>query len=434
MARRVKPKIKYNKKKKTPKAVVGAATAALGLGKSIFGAVQARRARKAERAFDKSRLERGVSSAAQKLADQPIDQSYINQLQQQQAADRASAMGALAKDPRNVLAGVQALEGQAAKQRTGLLGMQQQAKTRAMENLAREQQMAETQRLGVAEAELKGIQAEKAAGTQNEKAAGTQNLFGGIEDIASGIGQMSPIGGTGGGTGGGTDGAPKLDGTLFGSRGYQGLNPNKYKLNEKGGKISKDGGVTPGEFDHSTNKIDMVQDGEKIGEATGGELILPPDDVQEIRMALDKGDKESAFELMERLVAKYDSNVIGDDDDSEAQEGAKMQDPTVPPLDSDRANEITRVMKSNADQVRNVGELPFDEDPTNPAGLVKYVGDKLSFDIDSTNKAEIEFIKNYRDFLIQEKGRADAPKKEMMGGGYLAKVKARMGSYIKSKM
>ena len=408
MARRVKPKIKYNKKKKTPKAFVGAATAALGLGKSIFGAVQASRARKAERAFDKSRLERGVSSATQKLADQPIDQSYINQLQQQQAADRASAMGALAKDPRNVLAGVQALEGQAAKQRTGLLGMQQDAKTRAMENLAREQQMAETQRLGVAESELKGIQA--------EKAAGTQNLFGGIEDIASGIGQMSPSGGTSGRTGGGAGETSKLDGTLFGSRGYQGLNPNKYVGMEDGGKIDKEGGVTPGEFDHSTNKIDMVHD------------------VQEIRMALDKGDKESAFELMERLVAKYDSNVIGDDDDSEAQEGAKMQDPTVPPLNQDRAQEITRVMKSNADQVRNVGELPFDEDPTNPAGLVKYVGDKLSFDIDSTNKAEIEFIKNYRDFLIQEKGRADAPKKEMMGGGYLAKVKARMGSYIKSKM
>ena len=408
MARRVKPKIKYNKKKKTPKAFVGAATAALGLGKSIFGAVQAGRAKKAERAFDKSRLERGVSSATQKLADQPIDQSYINQLQQQQAADRASAMGALAKDPRNVLAGVQALEGQAAKQRTGLLGMQQQAKTRAMENLAREQQMAETQRLGVAESELKGIQA--------EKAAGTQNLFGGIEDIASGIGQMSPSGGTSGRTGGGAGETSKLDGTLFGSRGYQGLNPNKYVGMEDGGKIDKEGGVTPGEFDHSTNKIDMVHD------------------VQEIRMALDKGDKESAFELMERLVAKYDSNVIGDDDDSEAQEGAKMQDPTVPPLNQDRAQEITRVMKSNADQVRNVGELPFDEDPTNPAGLVKYVGDKLSFDIDSTNKAEIEFIKNYRDFLIQEKGRADAPKKEMMGGGYLAKVKARMGSYIKSKM
>ena len=178
----------------------------------------------------------------------------------------------------------------------------------------------------------------------------------------------------------------------------------------------------------------MVQDGEKIGEATGGELILPPDDVDDIRSALKNGDKEAAFKLMEDLVAKYDSNVIGDDDDSEAQEGAKMKEPTVPPLDGDRANEIVKVMKSNADQVRNVGELPFDEDPTNPAGLVKYIGDKLSFDIDSTSKAEIDFIKNYRDFLIKDKGRVDAPKKEMMSGGYLAKVKARMGSYIKSKM
>ena len=35
MARRVKPKIKYKKNKKAPKAFIGAATAALGLGKMI---------------------------------------------------------------------------------------------------------------------------------------------------------------------------------------------------------------------------------------------------------------------------------------------------------------------------------------------------------------------------------------------------------------
>lgn len=204
---------------------------------------------------------------------------------------------------------------------------------------------------------------------------------------------------------------------------------------EKGGKIDEDGGVTPGKFDHDSNPIDMVKDGKKIGEATGGELILPPDDVKDIRMALDKGDKDSAFKLMEKLVAKYDSNVIGGDDDSEAQEGALMPtDPPIPGIDGNRANEIAKVMKENSDQVRNLGELPFDKDPTNPAGLVKYVGDKLSFDIDSTSVAEIDFIRKYRDFLIKEKGRVDAPQTKMMNGGYLAKVKARMGSYIKSKM
>jgi hypothetical protein len=388
MARRVKPKIKYNKNKKTPKAFVGAATAGLGLGKMIYGGIQARKAKKEERAFDKDRLKGQVSSATQKMADQPMDQGYIEQMQGQQAADRASAMGALSKDPRNALAGVQALESQAAKQRTDLMGMQQRAKTSAMQNLAKEQQAVEKQRLDVAGAELEGI--------RGQKAAAEQNIFGGLEDVASGVAE------------------------------YQ-----ESKL-KKGGKIGEDGGVTPGEFSHEENPIDMVQDGEKVGEATGGELILPPDDVDDIRSALKDGDKEAAFKLMEDLVAKYDKNVIGDDD-SEAQEGGKVKKPTVPPLNQDRAQEIVRVMKGNADQVRNVGELPFDEDPTNPAGLVKYVGDKLSFDIDSTSKAEIDFIKNYREHLINDKGRVDAPQSKMMGGGYLSKVKARVGAYMKSK-
>jgi hypothetical protein len=393
MARRVKPKIKYNKNKKTPKAFVGAATAGLGLGKMIYGGIQARKAKKEERAFDKDRLKGQVSSATQKMADQPMDQGYIEQMQGQQAADRASAMGALSKDPRNALAGVQALESQAAKQRTNLMGMQQRAKTSAMQNLAKEQQTVEKQRLDVAGAELEGI--------RGQKAAAEQNIFGGLEDVSAGIGEGA-------------------------------LTDLGIVKTEKGGKIGEDGGVTPGEFSHEENPIDMVQDGEKVGEATGGELILPPDDVDDIRSALKDGDKEAAFKLMEDLVAKYDKNVIGDDD-SEAQEGGKVKKPTVPPLNQDRAQEIVRVMKGNADQVRNVGELPFDEDPTNPAGLVKYIGDKLSFDIDSTSKAEIDFIKNYREHLINDKGRVDAPQSKMMGGGYLSKVKARVGAYMKSK-
>jgi hypothetical protein len=263
MARRVKPKISYKKNKKAPKAFIGAATAAIGLGKAIYGGIQSSRAKKAEAAFDKSRLETKVSSATKKLADQPIDQNLIEQMQGQQAADRASAMGALSKDPRNVLAGVQALESQAAKQRTDLMGMQQKAKTRAMENLASEQTAVDKRKADIAGQELAGI--------VGQKAAGEQNIFGGIEDVASGIGAMAE------------DGA-KID--------------------------AEEGGVTPGEFDHDSNPIDMVQDGEKIGEATGGELILPPDDVEDIRMALQSKDKDSAFELMEKLVAKYDSNVI----------------------------------------------------------------------------------------------------------------------------
>jgi len=287
MARRVKPKISYKKNKKTPKAFIGAATAAIGLGKSIYGGIQASRAKKAEAAFDKSRLETKVSSATQKMADQPIDQNYIEQMQGQQAADRASAMGALSKDPRNALAGVQSLEAQAGKQRTELLGMQQDAKTKAMQNLATEQKAVGDRKAEIAGQELEGIKA--------EKSAGVQNIFGGVEDIASGVSSIVS------------------------------------KPMKEGGSIdSEDGGVTPGEFDHDSNPIDMVQDGEKIGEATGGELILPPDDVEDIRSALKDGDKDAAFKLLEDLVEKYDSNTIGDEEeqqgDSERQPGQSGQE------------------------------------------------------------------------------------------------------------
>ena len=391
---------KYNKKKKSKKAFVGAATAAIGLGKAIYGGVQAKRAKDAEKAFNKDRLKMGVSKATQQMVDEPIDQDYIERMQQQQGASQASAMDALKRDPRNTLAGVQALSQQAGNQRTAMLGLQQDAKTKALTNLAQEQRSVEQQRLAVAGQELQGI--------RGEKAAGVQNLFGGIEDIASGIGDIS-------------DKKNEV---------------GRYApIVEKGGKIeSEEGGVTPGKFDHNSNPIDMVQDGEKIGEATGGELILPPDDVEAVRAALEGGDKDAAFELMQDLVAKYDENVIeADGEKDKAQEGATVTEPTTPPVNLDRAKEIREAMMSNSKQVRNLGELPFDEDPTNPAGLLNFINSQLSSKIDSSNVAEINFVKDYREFMIKEQGRTDGERPKMMAGGYLAKVKARMGSYMKSK-
>jgi len=52
--------------------------------------------------------------------------------------------------------------------------------------------------------------------------------------------------------------------------------------------------VTPGEFDHDTNPIDMVaEDGTKVGEVTGGELILNPDQSNTIEELVEKGDGEA---------------------------------------------------------------------------------------------------------------------------------------------
>jgi len=48
-------------------------------------------------------------------------------------------------------------------------------------------------------------------------------------------------------------------------------------------------GETPGEFSHDNNPIDIMQDGAKIGEMTGGEGIVSPKDMGEMEQLAAKG-------------------------------------------------------------------------------------------------------------------------------------------------
>lgn len=62
---------------------------------------------------------------------------------------------------------------------------------------------------------------------------------------------------------------------------------------EDGGEMPQ---VTPGEFSHDTNPIDMVaEDGTKVGEVTGGELIFNPDQ---------SGDFDVAFNIIKQLASQ----------------------------------------------------------------------------------------------------------------------------------
>jgi len=61
--------------------------------------------------------------------------------------------------------------------------------------------------------------------------------------------------------------------------------------------------VTPGEFDHDTNPIDMVaEDGTKVGEVTGGELIFNPDQSETIEELVEKGDGEALIMYLKQLL------------------------------------------------------------------------------------------------------------------------------------
>ena len=68
-------------------------------------------------------------------------------------------------------------------------------------------------------------------------------------------------------------------------------------LKEDGGKVKK----TPGEFSHESNPLDVMQDGEKVAEMTGGEYVINPEQAKKIAkqskfaaMLFKKFEKESA--------------------------------------------------------------------------------------------------------------------------------------------
>ena len=67
----------------------------------------------------------------------------------------------------------------------------------------------------------------------------------------------------------------------------------------------EEGGVqkTPGEFSHDDNPIDIVQEGAKIGEMTGGEYIFNPKQAEEMRKLSEEGDTE-LHEFVRNLLNK----------------------------------------------------------------------------------------------------------------------------------
>lgn len=106
----------------------------------------------------------------------------------------------------------------------------------------------------------------------------------------------------------------------------------KKKYN-KGGAPKKDfmeGGdadVTPGKFSHEENPIDLVQNNEegnreKIGEMTGGEAIVPPKNVTQIRQMISNSDGKALVNLMDKLLTKWDKEA---QENTEAREVLEKQ-------------------------------------------------------------------------------------------------------------
>jgi hypothetical protein len=76
------------------------------------------------------------------------------------------------------------------------------------------------------------------------------------------------------------------------------LNPMQYPefLKDRSFYKKEGGMVTGGKFDHKTNPIDIIQQGRKVGEMTGGEVILNPQQQKKL-------SKESAY--FRQLLKKF---------------------------------------------------------------------------------------------------------------------------------
>jgi hypothetical protein len=146
---------------------------------------------------------------------------------------------------------------------------------------------------------------------QGARDAAVQTIAGGIGNIGS-----AAIYGFGGGKGGGggastpagTTVSPGLQKTISQQGNLElGILPenlrNRKPLTaEKGGKVMK----TPGEFSHKTNPIDIMRNGKKIAEATGGEYIFNPKQMSNIKKYVATDDKSKLHNYVKALIKRFE--------------------------------------------------------------------------------------------------------------------------------
>lgn len=267
--------MKSKKSNKKIYAVGGAAVAgaalqgAAGIGQMIYGIAANKKANKELERVKASAPSLDTPSEYFKAYKESYDQNIMNR--QMENVNRALAGGTQALGAaggRALLGGLGALTEGAAQQQQSMADMQQQRQTAALSQLAGAQEATMGRKEGRYQQELGFAQA--------AKEAAVQNIAGGISAVGSaGLSLSSSLG--------------------------------KAKLPEgaikaKGGKIEK----TPGKFSHKENPIDIMKDGAKIGEMTGGEYIFNPTQMSNIKKFTTAGDKEKLHAYVKSLIKKFE--------------------------------------------------------------------------------------------------------------------------------
>jgi len=254
------------------------AQALAGAGKAAFGVAQQSQGRKA------------LAGAYEAPTGKPSE--YADMLREARSSDIAqrrideinrsmsTSTSALQRSgSRGVIGGIGAVTEAGSRAKTSALTAQQTEIMRALERGT----------IGAEYERQRGVarQTREETAAQNAISAGITNVAGGIGDIG-----MAAV------TGLDAKKAnkkvePKIQPTVDFSkseltREEQDKLEAAYEIAKKGMKVKK----TPGEFSHSTNPLDIMQEGAKIGEMTGGEYIFNPSQAKEMKKLASSGNTD----------------------------------------------------------------------------------------------------------------------------------------------
>lgn len=277
--------MRANKKKtkQVPKAIsgmaVGAITSAVPQALAAYQGFRAQQQAKAETASLKAMMPSMTSQEDYYNYYQKQSQ-LLNQSKLQNQMDQSLAAGAKtlqSAGSRGVLGGTQGMVGQAQSTKADLTQQQGQQLLGAYEKMIGAKEMDRQRILG------------QIGASQQQQTAGMATMLQGLQ----GLGDTALSAGL------------EYDKIRKGYYNATGTGTGTQGKKEKGGTIEK----TPGEFSHEKNPIDVVQDGTKIAEMTGGEYIFNPKQMAAIKKLVAESDGNKLHTYMKSIIKKFEKKA-----------------------------------------------------------------------------------------------------------------------------
>ena len=265
--------MRANKKKtkKVPKAqagmLIGAAASAVPQALAAYQGYKTQKEAKTEQASLKAMMP-SMTSQEDYYNYYQKQAQLLNQSKLQNQMDQSLAAGAKTLQSvgsRGVLGGTQGMVGQAQSTKADLTQQQGQQLLGAYEKMIGAKEMDRQRILG------------QIGQAQQSQTAGMATMLQGLQGLG--------------------------DTALSAGLEREKIKAGYYK--EKGGTIEK----TPGEFSHEKNPIDVVQDGTKIAEMTGGEYIFNPEQMAAIKKLVASNEGNKLHSYMKSIIKKFEKKA-----------------------------------------------------------------------------------------------------------------------------